>query len=93
MVQLGKGLIDSIPLIIQNMGQDHGGHRLGDLRFNWLNLGANILKGLASGIKSMASSVTQAMQQGISGAISWIKSLPGQAVQWGKNLIQSFISA
>ena len=40
----------------------------------------------------MASSVTQAMQQGISGAISWIKSLPGQAVQWGKNLIQSFIS-
>ena len=92
MVQLGKGLIDSIPLIIQNMGQDRGGHRLGDLRFNWLNLGANILKGLASGIKSMASSVTQAMQQGISGAISWIKSLPGQAVQWGKNLIQSFIS-
>ena len=60
--------------------------------FNWLNLGANILNGLASGIKSMASSVTQAMQQGISGAISWIKSLPGQAVQWGKNLIQSFIS-
>lgn len=44
------------------------------------------------GIKSMASSVTQAMQQGISGAINWIKSLPGQAVQWGKNLIQSFIS-
>lgn len=40
----------------------------------------------------MASSVTQAMQQGISGAINWIKSLPGQAVQWGKNLIQSFIS-
>lgn len=92
MVQLGKGLIDSIPLIIQNMGKIVEAIVSVISAFNWLDLGANILKGLASGIKSMASSVTQAMQQGISGAISWIKSLPGQAVQWGKNLIQSFIS-
>ena len=92
MVQLGKGLIDSIPLIIQNLGKVVEAIVSVISAFNWLNLGANILKGLASGIKSMASSVTQAMQQGISGAISWIKSLPGQAVQWGKNLIQSFIS-
>ena len=92
MVQLGKGLIDSIPLIIQNMGKTVEAIVSVISAFNWLDLGANILKGLASGIKSMASSVTQAMQQGISGAISWIKSLPGQAVQWGKNLIQSFIS-
>ena len=92
MVQLGKGLIDSIPLIIQNLGKIVEAIVSVISAFNWLNLRANILKGLASGIKSMASSVTQAMQQGISGAISWIKSLPGQAVQWGKNLIQSFIS-
>ena len=92
MVQLGKGLIDSIPLIIQNLGKIVEAIVSVISAFNWLDLGANILKGLASGIKSMASSVTQAMQQGISGAISWIKSLPGQAVQWGKNLIQSFIS-
>lgn len=92
MVQLGKGLIDSIPLIIQDLSKIVEAIVSVISAFNWLNLGANILKGLASGIKSMASSVTQAMQQGISGAISWIKSLPGQAVQWGKNLIQSFIS-
>ena len=92
MVQLGKGLIDSIPLIIQNLSKVVEAIVSVISAFNWLNLGANILNGLASGIKSMASSVTQAMQQGISGAISWIKSLPGQAVQWGKNLIQSFIS-
>ena len=36
--------------------------------------------------------VTGTLETGITGAISWIKSLPGQAVQWGKNLIQSFIS-
>ena len=82
MVQLGKGLIDSIPLIIQNLGKIVEAIVSVISAFNWLDLGANILKGLASGIKSMASSVTQAMQQGISGAISWIKSLPGQAVQW-----------
>ena len=92
MVALGKGLLDSIPLILQNAGKIVEAVVSVISAFNWLNLGANILKGLASGIKSMASSVTQAMQQGISGAISWIKSLPGQAVQWGKDLIQSFIS-
>ncbi len=92
MIALGKGLLDSIPLILQNAGKIVEAIVSVISAFNWLNLGANILKGLASGIKSMASSVTQAMQQGISGAISWIKSLPGQAVQWGKDLIQSFIS-
>ena len=64
MVQLGKGLIDSIPLIIQNLGKVVEAIVSVISAFNWLNLGANILKGLASGIKSMASSVTQAMQQG-----------------------------
>mgnify|MGYP006964176090 CR=1 FL=1 len=59
MVQLGKGLIDSIPLIIQNLGKIVEAIVSVISAFNWLDLGANILKGLASGIKSMASSVTQ----------------------------------
>ena len=33
-----------------------------------------------------------AFKGGFSSALAWIKSLPSQAVQWGKNLIQSFIN-
>ena len=92
MVALGKGLIDSIPLIIQNAGKIIEAIVAVISAFNWLNLGANILKGLANGIKSMTTAVTQAMKQGVSGAIAWIKSLLSQAPQWGKDLIQGFIN-
>lgn len=90
MIALGKGLIDSIPLIIQNAGKIIEAIVAVISAFNWLNLGSNILKGLANGIKSMTTAVTQAMKQGVSGAIAWIKSLLSQAPQWGKDLIQGF---
>ncbi len=45
MVQLGKGLIDSIPLIIQNLGKIVEAIVSVISAFNWLDLGANILKG------------------------------------------------
>ena len=92
MITLGKGLLQSLPLIVQNTGKIVEAIAAVISAFNWLNLGANILKGFANGIKSMASAVTQAMKQGVSGAITWIKSLPSQALQWGKNVIQSFIN-
>lgn len=59
---------------------------------NWLNIGKNILTGVANGVKSMGSSMLNAFKGGFSSALNWIKSLPSQAVQWGKNLIQSFIN-
>ena len=59
---------------------------------NWLNIGKNILTGVANGVKSMGSSMLAAFKGGFSSALAWIKSLPSQAVQWGKNLIQSFIN-
>ena len=57
---------------------------------NWVSLGANILKGIGNGIKSMGSSLLEAFKGGFSSALNWIKNLPAQAVQWGKNLIKSF---
>lgn len=59
---------------------------------NWLNIGKTILTGVANGVKSMGSSLLNAFKGGFSSALAWIKSLPSQAVQWGKNLIQSFIN-
>ena len=91
-VTLGKGLVQSIPLIIQNAGKIVEAIVAVISAFNWLNLGANILKGLGNGVKSMGSELLNAFKGGFSNAVAWIKNLPSQAVQWGKDLIQSFIS-
>ena len=60
--------------------------------FNWLNLGATIIKGIGNGLLSMAGGLKTMMQSTFSGAVDIIKSLPGQALQWGKDMIQGFIN-
>lgn len=46
---------------------------------------------LVSGIKSKLSSVTSTVKNGFQGAISFLKSLPSQAVGWGKDFMQGMI--
>lgn len=91
-VQLGRGILSSIPLIVQNFGKIVEAILSVVSAVNWVNLGANILQGLANGIKSMASAVTNAFKNGIAGGLNWLKTLPSQMVQWGKGLLQSFIN-
>ena len=91
-VALGRGILNSIPLILQNAGKIVEAILSVISAVNWVSLGANILTGIGNGIKSMASGLLNAFKSGFSGALQWIASLPGQAVQWGKNLIQSFIN-
>ena len=91
-VQLGRGILSSIPLIVQNFGKIVEAILAVVSAVNWVNLGANILQGLANGIKSMASAVTNAFKDGIAGGLNWLKTLPSQMVQWGKSLLQSFIN-
>ena len=91
-VALGRGILNSIPLLIQNAGKITEAILAVLSAVNWVSLGANILTGIGNGVKSMASGLLNAFKNGFSGALTWIKSLPGQAIQWGKNLIQSFIN-
>lgn len=91
-VALGGGILNSIPLIVQNFSKITEAILAVISAVNWLNLGANILTSIGNGVKSMASGLLNAFKGGFSSALSWIKSLPSQAVQWGKNLIQSFIN-
>lgn len=46
---------------------------------------------LVSGVKSKLSSVTSTVKNGFQGAINFIKALPSQAVQWGKDFMQGMI--
>lgn len=91
-VQLGVGIVKAVPDLLANWKKILQAVLSVISAVNWLNIGKSILTGVANGVKSMGSSMLAAFKGGFSSALAWIKSLPSQAVQWGKNLIQSFIN-
>lgn len=91
-VQLVAGIVKAVPDLLANWKKILQAVLSVISAINWLNIGKNILTGVANGVKSMGSSMLNAFKGGFSSALAWIKSLPSQAVQWGKNLIQSFIN-
>ena len=91
-VQLGVGIVKAVPDLLANWKKILQAVLSVISAVNWLNIGKNILTSVASGVRSMGSSMLNAFKGGFSSALAWIKSLPSQAVQWGKNLIQSFIN-
>lgn len=90
-VHLIAGIIQAVPSLLANWKKILQAVLSVISAINWLNIGKNILTSVANGVKSMGSSMLTAFKGGFSSALSWIKSLPSQAVKWGKNLIQSFI--
>lgn len=91
-VQLIAGLVQTVPSLLANWKKILEAVLSVISAINWLNIGKTILTGVANGVKSMGSSLLNAFKGGFSSALAWIKSLPSKAVQWGKNLIQSFIN-
>lgn len=91
-VQLVVGIVKAVPDLLANWKKILQAVLSVISAINWLNIGKNILTGVANGVKSMGTSMLNAFKGGLSSALAWIKSLPSQAVQWGKNLIQSFIN-
>lgn len=91
-VTLVKGLINAIPTIIANIPQIISAIADTITAFNWLNLGATVIKTLGNGLLSMAGSLKGFTQGTFSGALDYLKSLPKQALQWGKDLISGFIN-
>nr|DAQ48718.1 MAG TPA: tail tape measure protein [Caudoviricetes sp.] len=91
-VQLVAGIVKAVPDLLANWKKILQAVLSVISAINWLNIGKTILTGVANGVKSMGSSLLNAFKGGFSSALAWIKSLPSQAVQWGKNLIQSFIN-
>lgn len=91
-VQLIAGLVQTVPSLLANWKKILQAVLSVISAINWLNIGKTILTGVANGVKSMGTSMLNAFKGGFSSALAWIKSLPSQAVQWGKNLIQSFIN-
>ena len=91
-VQLVVGIVKAVPDLLANWKKILQAVLSVISAINWLNIGKNILTSVANGVKSMGTSMLNAFKGGFSSALAWIKSLPSQAVQWGKRLIQSFIN-
>lgn len=90
-VTLVQGLIDAIPTIIANIPQIISAIADTITAFNWLNLGATVIKTLGGGLLSMANGLKGFMESTLSGALDYLKSLPRQALQWGKDMINGFV--
>ena len=90
-VQLIEGIVKSVPLLIQNFGKIMEAVLAVISAINWVSIGGKILTSIGNGVKSMGGNLLNAFKGGFSSALNWIKSLPSQALQWGKDLINSFI--
>lgn len=90
-ITLVSGLIQSIPVIIQNMPAIIKAITDTITAVNWISLGATVVTSIGKGLVSMAGGLKNFMQSTLSGALNIIKSLPKQALQWGKDLISGFV--
>ena len=62
-IALGKGIIKSIPSIIENAGSIVKAILDVIQAVDWLNLGASVIKGIGSGIKSLATHIPELLKQ------------------------------
>lgn len=91
-ITLVKGIISSIPTIVSNIPAIIKAIADVITAFNWINLGSTIIKGIGNGLINMGSWLKDMMDGTFRGAINMLKSLPGQALQWGKDMIMGFVN-
>lgn len=90
-VNLGVGLIQAIPQLVAMIPEIISAIWEAITSINWLELGATIIEGIASGIGQMASAIWEAVKNCFNTAVEWIKNLGKQAWNWGKDMIQGFL--
>lgn len=91
-VQLIAGLVQTVPQSAGQLEKDPGGGAVGHLGHQLAEHRQDHPHRCGQWREEHGSSLLNAFKGGFSSALAWIKSLPSQAVQWGKNLIQSFIN-
>lgn len=85
---LVKGIIQSIPTIVENIPKIIKAIVDVIMAFDWLNLGGNIVKGLANGIKNLGSSVAQSVRNVLQNPIQFLQNLVNNFRNMGRNLMQ-----
>lgn len=85
---LVKGIVQSIPTIVENIPKIIKAIVDVIMAFDWLNLGGNIIKGLANGVKNLGSSVAQAVRNVLQNPIQFLQNLVNNFKSMGRNLMQ-----
>lgn len=90
--KLVQGIIENIPVLIANAPKI--ALAIWDVitAFNWVNLGANIVKGIINGVKSLFSSVTTTAQTLVQNWRVVLSDLPGYFKAIGQDMIQGLIN-
>lgn len=95
-ITLVTGLIQNIPVILENLPQIIMAIADTIMAFNWLSIGSSIISGVANGITNLTSFIADVAGKTFSevgkAAINVLKSLPSQAIQWGKDFIAGFVN-
>lgn len=91
LVNLGVGLIQAIPELVAMIPQVISAIWDAITEIDWLQLGGEIISGIADGIGKTATAIWDAVKNAFNTAIEWIKNLGKQAWQWGKDMIQGFL--
>ena len=90
-VKLGKGIIDSIPVITANAGEIVKAIVNTILHINMLNMGKNLIKNLGSGLRSMGGSIGTAAKELLNKLLHPFKSTTTFS-EIGRNMINGIIS-
>ena len=90
-VTIGQGLINAIPTFIANIPAIAQAAWDAFIAFQWLNLGATIVKGIAGGIASIGSTIPAKLKgfldDAISHAAQFVKDMGGKATQAGSDFL------
>lgn len=90
-ITLVQGLVSAVPTIIANIPTIIKAIADTITAFNWINLGAMVIKSIGNGLLSMSNGLKNMMEGTFSGALDFLKSLPKQAWQWAKDMISGFV--
>lgn len=75
--ELASGLIRAIPNLVGKIPQIISAIKDAFLSVDWLNVGVNIIKGIASGVASAAGQLVDAAVSAATDALNWVKSKLG----------------
>lgn len=89
-ISLGKGIINSWPQLKANWQKILQAIISVVSAINWLQLGKNILTGIANGMKSMGTSLLNAFKNAFSHPLKWLADLPKKMFSAAKNILKSF---
>lgn len=75
--ELASGLIRAIPTLVGKIPQIISSIKNAFLSVDWLSVGVNIIKGIASGVASAAGQLVDAAVSAATDALNWVKSKLG----------------